>query len=221
MLLPILILVVRLTIFTVANVLSLLAFATVVSVLGIINGEFLAIIALPLWAVLPFTITAWIYKRSLKEIDSITLPNWMPGTKYLTWQKQVRQQRSKSGWLQWLTPSVEEGLKAALISVLSVFVVGSLGIQLALFSARPGKAFATFIKSEYGFWVIGFIVVFYALDTILYWNYNQKRWQKIKKQNLTNISSNINDDLSRLKQKVQSQDGYLSQKPKPDKKRRT
>lgn len=87
-------------------------------------------------------------------------------------------------------------------------------MRLALFAGNPGKAFAYFVKSEMGAWLLFFVIVIYGIDTWISWNKNQTRWQGLKKQPSHKIvSDDISDELSELTQ--------LNPKQNPeDKKRR-
>jgi len=218
MLLPILILAVRLSIFFTANLLNLITFVIAFSVIGVISGGFLMIFVFPFWIILPFWLTTVIHRKLIKKFDSMTIPTWLPGKKYLTWRKQIREQQNQKRlqrkWFKSFDLSSVEGLKATSIVLLSVILSASFGMRLALFAGNPGKAFAYFVKSEMGAWLLFFVIVIYGIDTWISWNKNQTRWQGLKKQPSHKIvSDDISDELSELTQ--------LNPKQNPeDKKRR-
>lgn len=238
MLLPILILIVRLTIFAIS--------ATIAFVLGAIVTYIatpISIITLPLSLILiPPLIATKLYTIAFNWFDSIPTPGWLPGQKYLNWRKQQRKQE-KDNYLfkKWVKnpSSFHEGLLSLVVAFVSSLLAFGFLFLVFIYANENGlsPSKVTVIRFTQIYFLTA--VVLYGIASLISWKINQSRFlkQSQKSSNLptkqipqskqlpkpTNSSNNVDQELNRLKQKVQNEDGYLSQsKPEPeDKKKET
>lgn len=209
MLLPFLILPVRLLFFT----LSLGAAAILGSV--IIFVPIIKYIWIPLIViVVPPVVTAHLHKNFLNWLDSLKLPNWFPGKKYLDWRRAVRKVQAKKYWLTWVKypASFQEGFDAfsALVigglfaSVSAAMMVMSSGLEIS--NADLAHNPKLLIVSNF----VGWILIFYTLDTFNHWKLNQNKWKKLSGKIRQAKEEALNKEVRDLKQRVFTEKGYLT-----------
>jgi hypothetical protein len=175
MLLPFLILAVRLLFFT----LSLGAAAILGSVAIFI--PIIKYIWIPLIVIfIPPVVTAQLHKSLLNWLDSLKLPNWFPGKKYLDWRRAVRKVQAKKYWLTWVKhpASFQEGFDA----FSALFIAGFFALMAALLAygleVDDQRVFDNPVEMIVTNFV-GWTYIFYALDTVNRWNLNRGKWKKL------------------------------------------
>jgi len=209
MLLPFLILAVRLLFFT----LSLGATAILGSVA--IFFPIIKYIWIPLIVVvIPPVVTAQLHKNLLNWLDSLKLPHWFPGRKYLDWRRAVRKVQAKKYWLTWVKhpASFQEGFDAfsALVigglfaSVSAAMMVMSSGLEIS--DADLAHNPELLIVSNF----VGWILIFYTLDTFNRWKLNQGKWKKLSGKIRQAKEEALNKEVRNLKQQVFTEKGYLT-----------
>lgn len=204
MLLPLLILAVRLLFFT----LSL----GVAAILGSV-AVFIPIIKyiwVPLIVIfIPPVVTAQLHKNFLNWLDSLKLPHWFPGKKYLDWRRAVRKVQAKKYWLKWVKhpASFQEGFDA----FSALVIAGTFALIAAFFAVHGLEADGQVEIIITNF--VGWTYIFYALDTVTRWNLNQRKWEKLSSKLRQVKEEELNKEVRTLKQRVLAQEGYLT-KPK-------
>lgn len=207
MLLPFLILAVRLLFFT----LSLGAAAILGSVavfIPIIKYIWIPLIVI----VVPPVVTAQLHKTLLNWLDSLKLPNWFPGKKYLDWRRAVRKVQAKKYWLTWVKhpASFQEGFDA--FSALFVAVFFTLITAFFVYGLEEGdgqRVFDNPVEITAGTFA-AWIYAFYALDTVNRWKLNQGKWKKLSSKIRQAKEEALNKEIRNLKQQVFTEKGYLT-----------
>ncbi|CAD5950251.1 hypothetical protein NO976_02571 [Planktothrix agardhii] len=206
MLLPFLILAVRLLFFT----LSLGAAAILGSV--IIFVPIIKYIWIPLIViVVPPVVTAHLHKNFLNWLDSLKLPNWFPGKKYLDWRRAVRKVQAKKYWLTWVKhpASFQEGFdafSALLIAGFFALMAALLAYGLESDGQRVFDNPVEMIVTNF----VGWTYIFYALDTVNRWKLNQGKWKKLSGKIRQAKEEALNKEVRDLKQRVFTEGGYLT-----------
>ncbi len=206
MLLPFLSLAVRLLFFTV----SLGAAAILGSVAIFI--PIIKYIWVPLIVIfIPPVVTAQLHKNFLNWLDSLKLPNWFPGKKYLDWRRAVRKVQAKKYWLTWVKhpASFQEGFDAfSALFIASFFAVmaGLLAYGLETDGQRVFDNPVEMIVTNF----VGWTYIFYALDTVNRWNLNQGKWKKLSGKIRQAKQEALNKEIKALKQRTFAEKGYLT-----------
>lgn len=195
--------------------LSLLGTLLIGSVVGLVSAffsslglEIVGLVGFTLLLFVPTSLTYLIHCRVIRWFYSIKPPNWLPGTKYLIWRKQSRQ--SIQNW------DKRHGRREALDSFVVLFW-STLLTGWYIFQASNSALIALpreeFFLSLFSFWLTA-ILLLYGLDTYFRWRRFHKQWLKSPSSQLPNPQlkpANVDDELSRLKQKIQTTDGYIVQ----------
>lgn len=206
MLLPFLILAVRLLFFT----LSLGAAAILGSVAVFI--PIIKYIWVPLIVIfIPPVVTAQLHKHFLNWLDSLKLPNWFPGKKYLDWRRAVRKVQTKKYWLKWVKhpASFQEGFDA----FSALLIAGFFALMAALLAYGLESDGQPVFDNPVEIIVtnfVGWTYIFYALDTVTRWKLNQSKWKKLSGKIRQAKEEVLNKEIKTLKQRVLAEKGYLT-----------
>jgi len=212
MLLPFLILAVRVFIFILALLGTLLigsVFALISAVFSISGIEIVGIVGFVLLLFVPSSIVYLIHARSIRWFYGLNLPTWIPGIQYLMWRKQARQ--SVKDW------DKQHGRREALDSfialvwtTLTTVLYGVNATNSALITLPPELFFLNIFTA----WLL-MVVLVYGFDTWFRWRKFHKQWLKLPTKTPSKSNpqkdQDIDRELSQLKQQIQSQDGYLTQ----------
>lgn len=209
MLLPFLILAVRVSIFIIALLGTLLigsVFAFISAVFSISGIEIVGIVGFVLLLFVPSSIVYLIHTRSIRWFYGLNLPQWMPGTQYLIWRKQVRQ--SVKNWdKRHGRREALDSFIALLWSAISTILYGISTTNSALITLPPELFFLNMFTA----WLL-MVVLAYGSDTWFRWRRLNKQWLKLPKTvSKQPDTQDIDKELSQLKQQIQSQDGYSTQ----------